>query len=220
MSNKKECKVVKYRAWSKKEWIYLARILPNATHEDVIRIMLVLQKAILPKTNATIRHLVSGQALWENITDAEYNKVNSIRIIWGLKKEKIQWSKEHEILVLRTGLRIWKHQANNLIINTLASGAEARKKWLHKLLEELNTHNVWTKINTPVPERLANMDNINTTLNAAEQAVFKRWCNIEQELVWKNKQTTIIQQWLNRNTHIPEQIGQKWIEAWTYPGLK
>lgn len=217
MTKKSKSKEVQNRAWSKQDWIELGRITPAANRDKIKNIMVEFQRAILPKTTANIRLTTYGEAFWENITTSEYEKIETARIIWGLKKEKLAWSREHEILALRVGLRLWKYKSDNLIINVLADRAAARKKWLVKQLNELNQNKVWEKLGVAVNERLTVLDNIsNYNLNQAELSIIKRWKPIIEELEWKQKQTVAIKKWIERNPHISETSGLKWIEAWSY----
>lgn len=216
MSKISKSKEVKKLAWSSKDWIYLARITPNATRERVKNIMLEFQRAVLPKTEARIRLGLNGEGIWENITDDEYKIIENARIIWGLKKDKLPWSREHEILALRIALRLWKYKSDSLIITLISNSTNSRKKWLLAQLKELNQHKVWSKLTFNLNPATILDDTSHLGLNQAELSVIKRWKPILEELDWKQKQITAIDKWLIKNPHIATIVGNKWKDAWTY----
>lgn len=217
MSKISKSKEVKKLAWSTKDWIHLARVIPNTNRNKVKNIMIEFQRAVLPKTKANIRLCINGEGVWENISDEEFKTIESARTIWGLKKDKLQWNREHELLTLKIALRLWKYKSDSPILSILTEHTNKRKKWLLSQLQDLNKNKVWDKLENVsiTPDTI--LDSIqHLNLNQAEVSVIKRWKPIADELFWKQKQTTAIRRWLSKNTHVPSQIGTKWIDAWTY----
>ena len=203
-------------AWTKKDWIYVGKSIPDVNTKKIKETLSSFIGAVNPKITEPLHVDSTGIAYWNTISDKDLKIVQTAQIVWGLKKEKIQWDRETETIVLRTALRLWKYKSNSYILDFMTDMAKKRRSWLIKELKSIKNNKVLEKLNkTGLDYNNLESSIANLKLNQAESAVIKRAIPIIKELQWKNNQTAIIKKWLAKNSHIPEQAGKYWLDAWT-----